>query len=60
MSGLFGWDLPADLLPPLTREQRIQAYYLSMAGTYPGPNRAALAAILAHRMVELEDRETTP
>jgi hypothetical protein len=46
-----------DLSAPLTREQRIQAYYLGMAGTYPGPCQATIAAMLAIRMVEIEDAE---
>lgn len=47
----------SDLYGPLTREQRIKFHYLAMAGPYPGPNRAAIAAILAHRWVELEDAQ---
>lgn len=53
---VHGWELPPNPLL-MTREQRIKAYYLGMAGPYPGPNQAAIAAILAHRMVELEDAE---
>lgn len=47
------WALPEEL----TREQRIKAYYLSMAGTLPGPNLAFVAVLIAHRLVELEDKQ---
>jgi hypothetical protein len=46
--------LPPNPLP-LTREQRIVMHYHVLAGPFPGPNRAAIAAILAHRIVDLED-----
>ena len=39
---------------PWTKEQRQLAYYKIMAGSFPGPNRALLAAMIAFRMVELE------
>lgn len=44
-------------LPPPTREQRIQMHYLAMAGRFPGPNKAIIAAILAHHIVRIEDDE---
>jgi len=50
------WQFPDNLLP-LTREQKVKAYYLAMAGTCPGPNKALIAAMLAHRLVEIEDAE---
>ncbi|MGB0877513.1 MAG: hypothetical protein ACPGXI_10690 [Mycobacterium sp.] len=46
-----------DLSKPLTKEQRQLAYYKTMAGSFPGPNRALVAAMIACRMVELEERE---
>ena len=57
-SGFEAW-MAGEPLPPLTREQRIQAYYQTYAGPYPGPNRAAIAAMLAFRMVEIEDAEAS-
>lgn len=53
---MSAWKLPPNPWP-MTREQRIQMYYLGMAGSYPGPNQSAIAAILAHRLVDLEDQE---
>jgi hypothetical protein len=45
-----------EAFPPPTREDRIRAWYHSIAGPYPGPCAAAVATILAHRIVELEDK----
>lgn len=42
---------------PLTPDQRRLAYYKEMAGSFPGPNRAVIAAMIACRMVELEEQE---
>jgi hypothetical protein len=55
MTGFEAWmaGLP---IPPLTREQRLAAYYQTFAGPYPGPNRSAVAAILAFRAVDIEDK----
>lgn len=51
-------DLRASFgLPPQTREERVEGWYRVLAGQFPGPNRSAIAAILAHRLVEIEDRE---
>lgn len=41
----------------MTRDQRIRMHYLAMAGSFPGPNLAAIATIIAHRLVELEDND---
>jgi hypothetical protein len=46
-------------LPPLTRMERVQAYYRIFAGDFPGPNKAAIAAVLANRMVELDEPPVT-
>lgn len=55
MNGFQAW-LAGEPLPPLTREQRLQACYDGLTGGQPvGPNRSALAAILAFRMVDIED-----
>lgn len=42
-----------------TPEDRMRIYYRALAGDYPAPNKAALAACLAARLVELEDRVHT-
>lgn len=38
-----------------TREERFQMAYRAIAGEFPGPIQSAIAAILATRLVELED-----
>lgn len=39
-----------------TPEDRMRIYYRALAGDYPGPTKSAIAACLAARLVELEDR----
>jgi len=51
------WDACLRRITNPTREDRIRLAYLSLAGPYPGPNRAAIAAILAHRLIDLEDAQ---
>lgn len=51
------WDEVLQRITNPTREDRIRLAYLTLAGPYPGPNRAAIAAILAHRLIELEDAQ---
>jgi hypothetical protein len=66
---MSNWVLPQDIpgeaidrlnqvLANPTREDRIAIYYRAFAGEFPGPNKSAIAAILAHRMVDIEDRNT--
>lgn len=48
------------ILKPPTREQRIEAHYRAMvAGCFPAPSpvQSAIAAALAHRLVEIEDEQ---
>lgn len=49
------WDQFIQRLANPTREQRIRMAYAALAGSYPGPNQSAIAAILAHRIIEIED-----
>jgi len=59
MPDAWEFEHPCWEFEPLTREQRIKAYYLAMAGTLPGPNLAFIAVMLAHRLVELEDESAS-
>lgn len=50
---VFGWEIPDNPLGPLTRKQ---FFYDGLTGGQPvAPNQSAIAAIIAHRLVELED-----
>lgn len=55
MKTIYGWEIPDNPLGPETRDQRIRGHYLALAGSYPGPIRSVIAAMLAHRIVDLED-----
>lgn len=57
-------DVPAEAIERLnqvmtnpTREDRLRLHYRAIAGEFPGPNKAAIAALLASRLVEIEDRK---
>lgn len=56
MTAPAAWDAAWQRIANPTRDDRIRLAYKAFAGPFPGPNRAAVAAILAHRVIDLEDR----